>query len=546
MSKKAVVAASIVSLFLASALAGCTKDTKETKDTKSSAPVVSTAPSTAASPSAAPKSYDIKILSGRTTPNADADNLKAINQKLGHKLIFTGAPDAEMSQKLNLMYAANDLPDVFVNSTGDSEILKNASAKFTEDDFKKYMPNMYALALKQYQAAGLTKEQVFNRFTVNGKLAGLFIGQPSTSYPYGLVIRQDVVNELGLKTPQTIDDWEALFKAYKAKYPNKFPVNARGKDAFQQSFYFVLAAYGVNFDTWQLKDGKLVYSTFMPEMREALATVNKWYKAGYINPEWITMDNAAINNEWIAGNSIVYQYAALNHKLAAPFDPGSIWEQTTTKNPQAKMEWVAFPKAKPNVKPAVGTYELILNQPLEFGKHLEKDPDKLHAIMGVVDKLKTDKELNMMQNFGALGKTYDMIDGLPVTKKEFTTADAQVKEALALILPGGQNWDFWKTVYQPNFIENLKKYAEDATGLYSKTNVDWNFTRVNGPLVTPSGEDLTARAKTKLEEYKQLFAQVAIGTKSLDDFDKYIEQYKKEIGNDMTEAANRLYLKQWQ
>ena len=65
-------------------------------------------------------------------------------------------------------------------------------------------------------------------------------------------------------------------------------------------------------------------------------------------------------------------------------------------------------------------------------------------------------------------------------------------------------------------------------------------------LKTPSGEDLTPKVNAKMAEFKGMFASVIIGSKSFEDFDKYIEQYKKEIGNDMTEAANRLYLKQWQ
>ena len=163
----------------------------------------------------------------------------------------------------------------------------------------------------------------------------------------------------------------------------------------------------------------------MPEMREALVTANKWYKAGYINPEFVTMDNAALNNEFINGNTVVFQYAALNNKIAPPFDPGSPWEQTVAKNAQAKFEWISFPKAKPNAKPALNSYELILAQPMIFGKQLEKDPDKLHAVMGAMDKLRTDTDLQMMVRYGTLGKTYDMVDGVPVIKKEMNNADAQ-------------------------------------------------------------------------------------------------------------------------
>ena len=122
---------------------------------------------------------------------------------------------------------------------------------------------------------------------------------------------------------------------------------------FIQSFYPVLAAYGITYNNWQLKDDKLVYPPFMPEMRDALATLNKWYKAGYINPEWITMDSNSLINEWVNGNTVYYQFAYLGAKIQQPFDPGSIFEQQLAKIPQAKLDWIPFPKTKDSIKPAL-------------------------------------------------------------------------------------------------------------------------------------------------------------------------------------------------
>ncbi|KRF18427.1 hypothetical protein [Paenibacillus sp. Soil787] len=533
MAKRKLIAVSFASMLVAGTLAGCVTSSTSTKGSE-------------ATPTAAvQKKYDIKVFTTRIQPNPDSDVMKKVQEKLGQNLIVTAAPDAEYNNKMNLLYASNDLPDVF-NVNGNDEILKNATAKFTEDEFKKYMPDIYAVALKQYQDYGVSKEAAFNRFSVNGKLAGVMMGQTSTSHPYGLVLRKDMVDSFGLKTPQTLNDWEAILKAYKEKYPTKYPITARGKDAFQQSFYLVLAANGVTYNNWQLKDNKLVYAPFMPEMREALATLNKWYKAGYINPEWITMDNNTVNNEWINGNTIYYQFLGLNIKIQdLPEGDASMNGRQLVKNPQAKLDYVPFPKAKDNIKPALITYEGIVNQALAFGKQLEKDPDKLHAVMKAVNALKTDPELYKLLSTGIEGKTYDMVDGVPSVKKEFNNADAQTKEGFNWGIPGGTNWDIQKSLSAKFYIDNLKKYVEDASGLYSKENNEWAFNKVNGPLISPSGENLDTKGTAKLEEYKRMFAEVVIGTKSLEDFDKFIEQYKKEVGIDMTEAANRLYLKQW-
>lgn len=536
MAQKRIVAVTLASILVAGALSSCEQSTDMKKNAE-----------TAIQPDS--KKNTIKIFTTRIQPNSDSESMKQINEKIGYTLEVKAVPDADYEEKLNLYYSSNEMPDVFSpssNTTLITELLKNGTAKFTEDDLKTYMPLSYAAAIKQYQDYGISKENAFARFTVDGKLAGFYIGQTVTTYPYGLLIRKDKLDEFGLNMPRTISDWEELFKVYKQKYPNKYPITAREKDTPRQSFNTFLAAYGVIYDHWMLRNNKLVYAPFMPEMREALTTLSKWYKAGYINPEWVTMDTSALNNEWINGNTLYYQFAPLNISIQAPFSPGSIFERLTTKNPQAKLDWIAIPTVKEGIKPALINYEGILNQPLSFGKHLEKDPDKLHAIMSAIDKLKNDKDLIMLQSFGILGKTYDMVNGIPMYKKEFSNADAQVKEGIAWGILGGNNWETQKSYTDPQFISNLKKYAEDASGLYSKANNEWAYNRVNGPLLSPSGENLDAKGKTKYEEWNQIFAEVIIGSKTLDDFDKFIEKYKKEVGNDMTEAANRLYLKQWQ
>ncbi|WP_054023588.1 hypothetical protein [Bacillus sp. FJAT-28004] len=531
MKRKNVVSAIMAMIVAMGLLAGCSSGTNTSKTEETNKP-------------ADPKKYTIKIFSSRIQPNPDSEAMKAISEKLGHHLEVTAVPDTSYQDKLNLYYASNDLPDVFGITS--EEIKKNGTAKFTVEDLEKYMPLMYEAATKQYKEYGYDIQEMWDRFSVDGKLATISMGNKELTYPYGLVIRQDLLDEFGLQLPKTLNDWEVFLKAYKQKYPDKYPITARGKDLIYQSFYTFIAAFGTSYDSWQKKDNQLVFGPFIPEMRDALELLSSWYKAGYINPEWITMDVAALNNEWINGNTVSFQYTKLDNVITAPYTPGSMFDQLAAKNPKVKIQWAPYPNWKDGVKPALNAYELVGKQGVSFSKELEKDPDKLHAVMGVVDKLFNDEEIYMLKNFGIQGKTYDIVDGIPVIKKELNNADGNVKEGFGWFFASGSpgvNWDLVKTTKNKTYLDNLEKHAEDPAGYYSQANNDWAISRVNGPLTSPSGENLDVKGKTKYEEWHRMFAEVIIGSKSLADFDKFIEQWKKEWGNEATEAANRLYLK---
>jgi|GEM_PF-3845415 len=547
MKKRRLLSSGLALCLTAGLLAGCSGGNGSS--TSSPSPTASATASNAGGkqePAAEAKSYTIKLFTTRIQPDPGAPILKAINENLGHTVEVTAIPDANYTEKLNLYYASNDMPDIFQAAT--EEIRKNGTAKFTEEELKTHMPLSYAAGLEQFEEYGVTKEAAMKRFSVDGQLASFTMGSKELIYPYGLVIRQDMLDDFGLEMPKTLEDWEVFLKAFKAKYPDKYPLTSRGKDSIIQSFYPFLSAFGTTYSNWQLKDGKLVYGPFMPEMRDALALLADWYKAGYINPEWITMDNAAVNNDWINGNSALMQWVNLGNAISAPFSPGSIFESLSLGNPNAKMAWAPFPVWKPEVLPAVPTYEGITNYGVSFGKHLEQDREKLYAAMKVADQLASDKDTWMMLTYGIDGQTYDMVDGLPVIRKEVNSNEGRVKEGFGwyfLAIPG-RNWAVNETTKTQVYKEQFGKYAQNDDGIYSRKNTDWAFNHVNGVLTSPSGENLDVKGKAKSEEWGTVFASVIIGNKSLEDFDNFIAAWKKEVGDEMTEAANRLYLEQWQ
>ena len=70
-------------------------------------------------------------------------------------------------------------------------------------------------------------------------------------------------------------------------------------------------------------------------------------------------------------------------------------------------------------------------------------------------------------------------------------------------------------------------------------------TELPGSLISASGEDLVVKGKTKYDQWATMFTEIVIGRKTLEDYDKFIAEWKKEVGDEMTEVANKTYLKDW-
>ncbi|WP_282936137.1 extracellular solute-binding protein [Paenibacillus sp. RC67] len=507
----------------------------------------SSAPNGASNEDTGQKKYSADVFTIRIQPDPTTEVMKKVNEKLGNvNLKITAVPDDDYNTKLNLFMASGEMPDVYGGYISSSDALFNSAADLTEEEVKQYAPNIYASFVSR---AGSQKDHILGLWSRNGKLKGFNNGNLNNSLPYGAVIRTDILEELGVGMPKTIADWDQLLKLYKEKYPKKYPLTVQNGGENQAMYYF-LSAYGVRRDAWVYKDKTLQYSPFMPGMRDALVQLNKWYKAGYINPEYYTMyqNTTAPVNEFVNGNSIFFQYYNTTNQIRPPFDEGSIGDKLLANFPNAKIDWIPFPTLGDGSKPLVANASMFSNITF-FSKALEKDRDKLHAIMTAWDKIFSDPELYTLVKYGLKDKHYTMVNGAIVTKKEFGTNDAKAKEGFGWPFNGqfDPTDEVNKATLAPYIQDNRQKLISDKDGLYGSNHVDYLATNdkptVEGPILSESGENLDIKNQTYLTQWNTMYTAVIVGQKTIEDFDKFIADWKKQMGDELVKNANRLYNK---
>ncbi|GIP19157.1 hypothetical protein J40TS1_47990 [Paenibacillus montaniterrae] len=224
---------------------------------------------------------------------------RAYKERLNIEVVTDWVTD-EYDTKLNLAISSNELPDVFhVNATQLQQLIDADMIMDLTEIFDTYASDR----VKGYMEADTASYESGKR---DGKLYGIpqmhwgFIDQPDFIW-----IRNDWKEELGLEDPKTMDDIKNIALKFKEAY------GGYGIAVDQTLDYLNLLAigWGAHPDVWLPgEDGKLVYGSVQPEMKDALAAWAEWFKLGIIDPEFPIKDFSAMNAGIVSGKAGVQPY----------------------------------------------------------------------------------------------------------------------------------------------------------------------------------------------------------------------------------------------
>lgn len=495
---------------------------------------------------------DVCILTTRITPNQDSEVMRRIDELLGVHLKITGVSDSQYDEQLNMLLASGKSPDVFGVGVGNttSDTLLRAAATITADELKTWMPDVWATIEQRAEAQDIAIERLLERWSVDGELKGFTTGRYNNSLPYGILIRTDILQQLGFDMPQTIADWDALLRAWKKAYPDTYPLTCSNGGA-DQAFYMFLSAYGVRRDEWILTQNGLEYAPFMPGMRAALEQLRTWYDAGLVDPDYFVLyaDSYAPDRLLEEGQTFFRQYYSLENSLTPMPQYGALVSRVIENNPDAVFDWAPFPTLGDGSKPLVANSDLFSGYIVCFGEQLARDRDKLHRVMQAINTLHINQEAYTLQHFGIEGVTYSYTsDNIPTVFDEYNTNAAKEKAGFGWIhVSFLDGCDAFRIAQYPSyFMDNIARLLEDPDGIYSPERVNYlNTPRVNGPLVSAEGVDYGALNETWLKEWDALFTAIVIGLKDISDYDQFVAEWQAAVGSDMVTLANELYLAQW-
>ncbi|MCR2804863.1 extracellular solute-binding protein [Paenibacillus soyae] len=451
--------------------------------------------------------------------------------------------ESQYRQKLNISIASGDIPDFMIVN---KEELLRLSEEGQLEDLTQLLEQYGSDYLKEllHQDNGTA----MNAATYEGRLLGIPQMQVNggVSTAEMIYVRADWLKNLNLTEPKTIDDVIKIAEAFAKDDPDQDGKdNTYGlglnKDLFLahgtvKGFFNGFQAYP---DIW-LKDGsgKLVYGSIQPEMRTALEKLSRLYKDGVIDREFTVKDWNKIAED-VAADRLGLAYGNVS-------DGGFIHKTNKDNNPDA--EWKVYPivsvdgsAVNPQLSDTANNFFVV--------KKGAKHPEAMIQLANIylehyyLTSYAPDPNPFISNANGVFPGKYHpvLIDPLNVNLDAFR----QVQDALAK--KDGSQLGFPANVH----YDRLTKYADGDQTMWFSTIVfggegsysvvdyyDKNklglYNAFQGA-ATPTMSEKMASLKKFQDE---TFTKIIMGEAPISEFDKFVEEWKKLGGDQITAEVN--------
>ncbi|MEK3910296.1 extracellular solute-binding protein [Paenibacillus sp. FSL H7-0331] len=440
----------------------------------------------------------------------DHPMIQELNKKFNVDLKLQWIPAANYKEKLNVLAASNDFPDVFF---------------VLHPEFNKWKKQGIFLdaqpLLGQYPNLAKIPQEALNSLNPKGKTLGIpyYITEARDS----LSIREDWLKKLNLSSPKTLDEFYEVAKAFATKDPDGNGV----QDTTGFSFYidsttnslrdieFIMAGFGL-WNQWKDVNGKLTpYQIQVEEWKNFLTFMNKAYNEGVLDKDF------AVNK--IRSTVEKFESSKVGFAYLNPNDYSTTIKNVTKLAPNAVPVPLEPPKGPTGL---TGTNNIDMLDKNVINAKI--DPKKQRRILMMLDYFLSPEGSDFIKH-GIEGVHYKK-----VSNDKYEKLEAADKDRQNLI----NNWVFrpfdpsiqmykWDEPSQNKkigdmFIENKKyKYANQAAGLESETMIR-------------SGANLNAK-------FMESVTKIIMGRDPINAIEKASESWLQGGGNKIIEEINKSY-----
>lgn len=470
-------------------------------------------------------------------------------EKLGIKMETTllGGDAGNYDTKLRLaLTGSEELPDVFpvYGTQMIADMIESGQVKQLDEDIEKYMPERIKEIYDQYP-------QTFYPVMKDGKTYGLACA-PRLTEGQVMIIRQDWLDHLGLQAPTNMDEFEAVIKAFTEDDPDgngqkdTYGFAYAGDSVYNTGWVAdpvnLFSANSGKFipSVWQEdENGELMYGSIHEGNKKTLERMAQWHANGWIFQE------AAATGAWDAMMQFTEGKAGIF--VGRPWAINSVRDVTSVA-PDAVI------KAYPTIRQDNGdpTYQSaeVNDGWLMFNKNF----NNMEAFFTYYNWLYDGAFGTGDFTYGYLeGYDYDMVDG----KVVFDTAqfDPPVTDPF---MPGKST-----VLKNSPALDTMQAYADIAEGKTPETGgqiraaSDFEtvpdmaegyavaYEHKDELISTLFNAEPTETMKKSWEQLqtmeKQVYTNIIYGNEPIDAFDKFVEDWKAQGGEQITKEVNEWY-----
>ena len=465
-----------------------------------------------------------------TTDWNDNEFYQEMERRTGVHLEFEMVSSADYQTNFNLMIASGNLADMIY--VGASYYAEGVDAAIDDGYFldltdlvDEYMPNYEKIRTSDIQYELLST-------TDSGRLGAVYELRQSKQGPWlGLWIRQDWLDDLGLDTPVTFDDYHEVLTAFKNEKGATAPLilNFSGSDG-----EFGTMSGGLNvLNSWQLDEtGKVNFGPYMDAWKEYVTIMHQWYTEGLIDPDFMATDERTADMaKVVTGASGLF---------AALYTMPSVYE-AASEDPNMNLAPV-----NPPVMNEGDEGHIRLRDSYTSGNTaISADSENWEVALRWLDYLYTE-EGALLANYGVEGDTFEFDEnGKPVFTDKILNNEngwTMTQTVASYLCPsaGIANWSDWTRE-----LAGVPEKDQACYDVWSEFSDDWRLPSS----VTLTQDESTERAalyadiSTIVKEQTAQFISGALDIES--NWDAYIsalEASGMERAIEITQAAYDRYL----
>lgn len=436
-------------------------------------------------------------------PNADPV-ATMLAEGTGYKVNYEVLPMENTDDKLNLMMSNKEEIDILKLTASQYHKLAQEGALEPLDDL---LENFGQTVLKA------NTPESWETAKIDGVTYGIPERSPRPFVGDAIGIRQDVLDELKMEIPKTLDEFYDLLIAIKEK-TNYIPMTG-----FEAIVHQISGAFGIN-PQWAEEDGKIINRVEQEGMEEYIQFMQKLYSNGLLDPEWPINDHAQSRDKFASGKAAVmanYGWGVSGVLVPTMKDDFnteiSLIMGLEGENGQ-KGAWVeatgvgfyiAIPKASKNKEHAMAYLDLKL-EPVQFKKTA----------------------------IGDEGVHWETVDG-------------KMEPILPTFTDERNNSDWFNTsTIQKDYAEYwLLRTRKDVNlgKTFEKMQVQVDYGKSEATTLAPPLEASAKYNQRLVSIEKDYIINAIADPKSAESFDEFLKVWNAEGGKESTEAYNAWYKK---
>lgn len=440
-------------------------------------------------------------------PNSELTN-SLLQDLTGYQMEYFVLPADEPEKKLNMDLASGTEYDIVRMEPSWFDKLAAQNALLPLNDLiEQYGPNIKKYCLPE----------LFETTTRDGKIYGIPSPTPGCGVYWGIAIRQDILDEMGLEIPTDVEQLYTCLKEIKDKkemipLTTSEPVLSHIASAFGLSTYF------------REIDGKLVAQPEQEGMPEYLKFMNKLYMEGLLDPDFPTNKAENVREKFTSG-----QAAALLMTYGSQTPPAIIMPALRENLPSAKLTFIL------PLKDENGNRQIPLDKGLENITAIpvtsEHPEDAVKWINATLDDANYD-QLTIGEEGIHFKKDGDMYE--PILPKFF-----EDKGNSWWLIPVTNHYKF------PTYWEELRiKKNMDVYDVYAQLSESLEYGQTD-PTTLMSFNEVTANLKQKLKQMENdYYIRVISGAEDIENYDNFLQRWRDAGGTQITEECNKWYQEQ--